>query len=72
MGLETLGFDPARDFESVAEAIEFISQQPNPVAAAMAIVEVNIRRDEFGFASEVVRDMELVLYKEDINPAVTI
>jgi len=51
-----LSFDPAGSFNSPGDALVQIVKQANPLKALLAVVEANVRRDECGFASEVVRD----------------
>jgi hypothetical protein len=55
---KTKKFDPNQSFESATEAIELCKQQPDPRKAAMQIVNANIDMGEYGFAAEVVQEME--------------
>lgn len=53
-------FDPGRQFEHVDEAIAYCRQQPDPRAAVRAIVIANMDAGEFGFASELVKEAEVL------------
>jgi hypothetical protein len=55
---ENPGFDPAQEFESVAEAMRIIGEQPKAMAAAKAVILANIDRGELGFASDIVKELE--------------
>ena len=47
-------FNPDSEFTSPADAVKQIRQQPDPLAALMAVVKANVEKSEFGFASEVI------------------
>lgn len=51
-------FDPSKDFGSPAEAVEYCRQFQHPVECAKEIVLANIDMGEFGFASELVTEMQ--------------
>ena len=53
-------FDPSRSFESPAEAVEYAKQQRDPIKAVKAIIIANLDMGEFGFASEVCREAEVI------------
>lgn len=49
-----MDFDPDGYFESTAQAIQQIRQQPVPLDALMAVVKANVEKNELGFASELI------------------
>ena len=53
-------FDPYRQFDSPTEAIEYCEQQKDPMKAMWAIAKANVEAGEYGFASEVVYESEVM------------
>lgn len=53
-------FDPYRGFESPREAIEYCEKQEDSMKAMWAIAQANVEMGEYGFASEVVRESEVM------------
>jgi hypothetical protein len=51
-------FKPDRGFDSPSEAAEYCAEFPEPEKRAMEIVQANIDMGEYGFASELVAEME--------------
>lgn len=49
-------FNPAQGFDSTQQAIKLIMQQPTPHESLMAVLNANILVDEFGFASELIKE----------------
>ncbi len=50
--MDAPGFNPNRPFESVAEAVAYIQQQPKQWEAMIAICQANLKLDEVYFAKE--------------------
>jgi hypothetical protein len=57
---KTPKFDPGKSFDSPHEAISYAETQPDPVEAAKQIIMANIDYGEYGFASEVCREIETI------------
>ena len=53
-------FDPNKSFESPMEAVDYCNEQVLPMDAFKAVVLANIDEWEFGFASELVAEGELI------------
>lgn len=53
-------FDAYRQFDSPTQAIEYCEQQKDPIKAMWAIVHANYDMGEIGFASEVLRESEVM------------
>ncbi len=53
-------FDPHRQFDSPSEAIEYCEKQKDPMKAMWAIAQANVDMGEYGFASEVVYESEVM------------
>jgi hypothetical protein len=51
-------FNPAKQFNSPSEAIDYAKTQPDPIEAATQIVTENLECGEYGFAAEVCREIE--------------
>ena len=58
--MKTKSFDPYRVFKSPYEAIEYCEKQKDPMKARWAIAKANVEMGEYGFASEVVRESEVM------------
>ncbi len=51
-------FDPGRLFDSPEQAIRYARKQRDPAAAVWAIAKANVEMGEFGFAGELVTEMQ--------------
>jgi hypothetical protein len=51
------GFNAFRSFDSVKQALGYITDQPNPYAAFIAIVAANLEMEEKGFAADLIQSM---------------
>lgn len=60
-------FDPSGLFSSPSDALCQIYKQPEPILALLALVEAQVRLEECGFASEVVRDFNSFTAKEPVE-----